>query len=430
MDRRNLSVVILAGGSNSRFWPLRSKSLLSFGGTTLLQQAIDRLWSLNVGPIVVVATPELEQQIGWMQQGLEARPRIAVQREPRGMGDALLAAAGALPELLDAPLAVTQAHDVVEQSLYQRFFDAAGAGDESLITAQRVQQYFPGGYLSIEGDSAAGGPRVTGLVEKPDPGTEPSDLVNIVLHLHRHPRELIDLIRAAYAEPTAADDHYERALAALLPRRRYNALIYDGRWQPIKYPWHVLGAMEVMLAELVPDAVVPEGVSGPVRLGSNVRLFPGARVVGPAWIGDNVVIGNNSLVRGSVIGRGVEIGYGCEIARSFIGDGCTFHHNYVGDSVIGERTSLGFGTVTGNWPFYPPPVRTDVGDGRIKTELEKFGAVIGADSRTGIGTLLSPGVKIGARTFIGPGVVVTRDVPDGRMILLKQETTDQPNPFR
>src|SRR5262249_28746302 len=154
-----------------------------------------------------------------------------------------------------------------------------------------------------------------------------------------------------------------------------------------------------------------EGVSGAVVIEEGARILPSARVVGPAWIGAGSLIGTNSLVRGSIVGRHTEVGFGCEIARSYVGDHCTFHHNYVGDSVIDHHVGLRFGTVTGNWPFYPPPVRSSAGDERLRTGMEKFGAVVGANSRTGIGVLLNPGIKIGARTFVGPGIVLSRDVP-------------------
>lgn len=417
------TVVVLAGGSNRRFWPLRAKSLLPFAGRPLLARHIEALARAGCTRFIVVANDETVEGVRGALTGLPVEAHVVVQPQPRGMGDALLCAAAANPELAREPFLVSQAHDVIDPSFYPQFLAAAGDAD-GLIAAQRVHAYFPGAYLSLTGE------RVTGLIEKPAPGSEPSDLVSLVLHLHRRPAELLDAIHAAYATPADTDDQYERAIDALLPQFCYTVVPYDGPWRAIKYPWHVLGVMELLLAELQPHAALPEGVSGPVVLEEGVRLFPGARVVGPAWIGAGTIIGNHSLVRGSMIGRGVEIGYGCEIARSYVGDRCTFHHNYVGDSVIDHDTSLGFGTVTGNWPFYPPPVRSSMGAERLRTGLDKFGAIIGAASRTGIGVLLNPGVKIGARTFVGPGVVVTRDIPDGRIVLLKQETSETPNPFR
>jgi len=425
MRLREPNVVVLAGGANRRFWPLRAKSLLSLCGQTLLERLLRGLASAGCHRFVVVASPETAAAVAEVVRPLPADVEVTVQSEPRGMGDALLTAAAARPELVRGPLIVTQAHDVVEPTLYQAFLRRAreGAAD-GLLTAKRLRGHFPGGYLTADGE------RVTALVEKPEPGREPSDLVNLVLHFHRHPDLLLARIRDAYATDTDGDDHYERAIAALLPALRYEIFLYEGEWRALKYPWQVLSVTDMLLRALQPTGELPDGVSGAVVLEEGVRLLPGARVVGPAWIGAETVIGTNSLVRGSIIGRHVEVGYGCEIARSYVGDGCTFHHNYVGDSVIDRGVSLGFGTVTGNWPFYPPPVRSTVAGERVRTEMSKLGAVIGAESRTGIGVLINPGVKIGARTFIGPGIVVSRDVPDGRLLLAKQEITEQRNPFR
>ncbi|MBI2761867.1 MAG: NTP transferase domain-containing protein, partial [Chloroflexi bacterium] len=394
-------IVILAGGSNSRFWPLRAKSLLQICGRTLIERHIDAFIAAGCRRFVIVSNAETLEETRAAVSSVGADVALTIQAEPRGMGDAVLTAAAALPELEREPFVVSQAHDVVEPALYQRFLAAASASvGGGLMAAKRVAEYFPGGYLTLDGD------RVTGLVEKPAPGEEPSDLVSFVLHLHRRPGALLDHIRAAYTDLNPGDDHYERAVAALLPTVRYDVLPYEGPWQPIKYPWHVLSVMEMALSELSASTPLPESVSGPVVLEEGVRIFPGARIVGPAWIGAGSIIGNNSLVRGSMLGRHVEVGYGCEVARSAVGDNCTLHHNYVGDSVIDRNVGLGFGTVTGNWPFYPPPVRSTAGGERLRTGFEKFGAIVGADSRTGIGVLLNPGVKVGARSFVGPGVVV------------------------
>jgi NDP-sugar pyrophosphorylase family protein len=419
------AVVVLAGGSNRRFWPLRAKSLLPFCGRSLLERHIEGFIAAGCRRFVVVANAETADAIRRLVAPLPAEVTVTVQAEPRGMGDAVLTAAAAAPELERSAFVVSQAHDVVDPSLYGRFLAAARTtGGDGLLTGQRVREYFPGAYLTLAGE------RVTGLVEKPPPGAEPSDVVSLVLHLHRRPAELLAAIRAAYADPTPADDHYERAIAALLPHRTYQVVRYDGPWRPVKYPWHVLGVMDLLLAGLPPMPDPPEGVIGPVVLEEGVRILPGGRVVGPAWIGAGTLIGTGALVRGSMLGRHVEVGYGCEVARSYVADGAVFHHCYIGDSVIDRNVSMGFGTVTGNFPFYPSPVRSSAEGVRLATGMEKLGAVVGAESRTGIGVLLNPGVKVGARTFIGPGVVVTRDVPDGRLLLVRQEIRDEPNPFR
>jgi bifunctional UDP-N-acetylglucosamine pyrophosphorylase/glucosamine-1-phosphate N-acetyltransferase len=291
---------------------------------------------------------------------------------------------------------------------------------DGAIVGQEVTSYFPGGYLALNNG------RVTAVVEKPPPGSEPSRFVNIVIHLHKRPRRLLEVVRAVYAGEGTRDDHYERALTVLCGELRYRLVPYAGQWQPIKYPWHVLGAMQFFLDRLSPpDGPLPAGVSGTVVL----EDLPGAHVVGPAYVGAGSLIGTGALVRGAMLGARCEVGFGCEVARSYLGDGCILHHNYVGDSVLEGEIGLGFGTVTGNWPFYPPPVRTTVDGERVRTDLEKFGAIIGARVRTGIGVLLNPGVKIGRGTYIGPGVVVQRDVRAGQLLLVKQELIERENPF-
>lgn len=418
-------IVVLAGGSNSRFWPLKGKSLLRFCGRTLLEHQLDAFAEAGCGQAVVVASPETEADARRATARYGDRVRIAVQPVPRGMGDALLTAADATDAAdLDRPWLVTQSHDVVEPEVYTRVLAATTANGDGAIVGQERDGYFPGGYLALHGD------RVTAVVEKPPPGSEPSRFVNLVIHLHKQPRRLLEAVRAVYAGASTRDDHYERALTVLCGELRYQLVPYAGPWQPIKYPWHVLGAMQLFLDRLrPPSGPQPAGVSGPVVIEEGVRILPGAHVVGPAYIGAGSLIGTGALVRGAMVGANCEIGFGCEVARSYLGDRCVLHHNYVGDSVLEGEVALGFGTVTGNWPFYPPPVRTTVDGERVKTEMDKLGAIIGARVRTGIGVLLNPGVKIGRGTYIGPGVVLTRDVREGQLVLVKQELIERENPF-
>jgi UDP-N-acetylglucosamine diphosphorylase / glucose-1-phosphate thymidylyltransferase / UDP-N-acetylgalactosamine diphosphorylase / glucosamine-1-phosphate N-acetyltransferase / galactosamine-1-phosphate N-acetyltransferase len=74
-------------------------------------------------------------------------------------------------------------------------------------------------------------------------------------------------------------------------------------------------------------------------------------------------------------------------------------------------------------------VRSTVAGERLHTGREKFGAVIGARVRTGIGVLLYPGVKVGYGAYIGPGVVVTGDVAARTLSVVRQELQVTENPF-
>jgi NDP-sugar pyrophosphorylase family protein len=418
-------IVVLAGGSNSRFWPLRGKSLLRFCGRTLIEHQLDGFAAAGAADAIVVASPETESDVRAAVARYGERVTVAVQEAPRGMGDALLVAADAAGERLgDRALLVTQAHDVVEPELYSRVLAEVEGPGEGAIAGRELDAYFPGGYLALHGQ------RITAIVEKPPPGSEPSRVVNLVIHLHKRPQRLLEVLRATYQSENTRDDHYERAVTVLCGELRYRLVPYQAAWQPIKYPWHVLGAMAHFLARLTPPpGPAPAGVSGTVVLEEGVRILPGAHVVGPAYIGAGSLIGTGALVRGAMVGRNCDVGFGCEVARSYLGDRCILHHNYVGDSVLEGEIGMGFGTVTGNWPFYPPPVRTTVAGQRTRTELEKFGAIVGAGVRTGIGVLLNPGVKIGRGTYIGPGVVLTRDVREGQLLLVKQELIERGNPF-
>src|SRR5262249_1415325 len=175
-------VVILAGGSNSRFWPLKGKSLLSLCGRTLIEHQLDAFAEAGCGDAAVVPSPESEAAVRATTGRYGARVTVAVQPEARGMGDALLVAAGALSEeQRRRPWLVTQAHDVVDPEVYRRVLaEAAGsnAPDGGAIVGQEVGAYFPGGYLALHGD------RVLARVSKHPPCSGASRVVNLVIRLH------------------------------------------------------------------------------------------------------------------------------------------------------------------------------------------------------------------------------------------------------
>src|SRR4051794_7664882 len=237
------TVLVLAGGVSKRFWPLRDKLLLRFGAYSLLERHIRQLSDLGCERFVVVARPETQADIASMTAGL-GDVRVVVQEQALGMADAVLSAREALTAGGDKAVYATPAHHVVESAMHVGLLDAWANRDASvagLVAAQQVSGYFPGGYLTLYG------PRVTGIVEKPGAGREPSNLVNLVAHVHASAETLLTALQEEQTRP-GDDDAYERALTKLMGRSEYRAHVYDGRWQALKYPWHTLDVVDMLLA--------------------------------------------------------------------------------------------------------------------------------------------------------------------------------------
>jgi UDP-N-acetylglucosamine diphosphorylase / glucose-1-phosphate thymidylyltransferase / UDP-N-acetylgalactosamine diphosphorylase / glucosamine-1-phosphate N-acetyltransferase / galactosamine-1-phosphate N-acetyltransferase len=281
----------------------------------------------------------------------------------------------------------------------------------------RVEEYFPGGYLEVNSEND-----LLHIVEKPTPGEEPGNLVNILVHLHRDPDALLRQIEAVQ---TTRDDVYECALDRMLKAgNRIRVIPYDGFWAPIKYPWHILNVMEHFLdgsdACIAPSARISERacIEGKVILGDNVRVLENAVIRGPTYVGPNSIVGNNALVRDySHIGSNSVIGYCTEVKHSYIGDNCWFHSNYVGDSIIDDDCSLGAGTVLANFRLDEGNIKVKVGEAAVDTGYDKLGAMMGRGCRVGINASIMPGVRVGSHSFVGPHVCLREDLQANKTAL-------------
>jgi bifunctional UDP-N-acetylglucosamine pyrophosphorylase/glucosamine-1-phosphate N-acetyltransferase len=96
------------------------------------------------------------------------------------------------------------------------------------------------------------------------------------------------------------------------------------------------------------------------------------------------------------------------------------HLSYVGDSVIGENCNFGAGTITANYRFDANTIKMMVKDKVVDSGRNKLGAFLGDNVKTGINALFMPGVKVGVNTWVGPNVVVERDLPPNAVVLVRQ----------
>jgi NDP-sugar pyrophosphorylase family protein len=208
--------------------------------------------------------------------------------------------------------------------------------------------------------------------------------------------------------------------------RHVSVVPYTGLWTAIKYPWHIFFAVRQFLDQspgyVSPSARISEKatIEGKVVISDDARVFENAVIKGPVYIGPRSIIGTGSLIREySHIGSDCVVGFSTEIKNSYISDGCWFHMNYIGDSIIGEGCSFGAGTVLSNWRFDEKNIRIKIEGNSVDTGLDKFGAIIGSNSKTGVHVSVMPGVRIGPNSIVGSHVCLEDDLGPDKMVLLE-----------
>lgn len=316
---------------------------------------------------------------------------------------------------------VLSTNDVVDDELSEKAIQAAKGAESGVIVGKTVDSYFPGGYLSVDKKGL-----IIDIVEKPSEGKEPSNLVNIVLHVYNDFPSFLKHLKSAKGK---AEGRYERALAEYIKKAkaRISVLKYAGFWQPIKFPWDVLKVMKYFLEKQEPKIDRSAEISkqaiirGNVYIGPNVKVFENAIIHGPVYIAEGCVIANNALVRESMLGKNCVAGFSTEIARSYLNHDVWTHTNYIGDSIVDSNVSFGSGAVVGNLRFDEENVKTTIKGKREDTGTNKFGVVVGGGARLGVNSSTNPGVKIGRNTFVGANVLAERDILDGKLVLLDQK---------
>jgi bifunctional UDP-N-acetylglucosamine pyrophosphorylase/glucosamine-1-phosphate N-acetyltransferase len=268
------------------------------------------------------------------------------------------------------------------------------------------------------------------IVEKPKHEEAPSNLANAGMYVFS--TEIFDKVRETSA---SARGEWEITDAiSQLSKEKKTVLavkISQDDWVDIGRPWDLLEANRWALERMDHKVcgLVENGAHlvGPVTVAETARIRSGAYIEGPALIDEESDIGPNCYIRSyTSIGKKVRIGNACEIKNSIIMDNVHVGHlSYVGDSILGENCNLGAGTITANYRLDGGTIKMVVKDRVVDSGRTKLGAVLGDNVKAGINALFMPGVKVGCNSWIGPNVVVHRDVLANTVVLLKQNVEER-----
>ena len=171
-------------------------------------------------------------------------------------------------------------------------------------------------------------------------------------------------------------------------------------------PWKWTQLAEKIILEKISTLQSDYKIFNNVAIHSSVVIDSHATLKGPAIISSNCFIGAHSYIRGGVfMDQNVSLGPGCEVKTSFIfADTALAHFNFVGDSLVGSKVNLEAGAIICNHFNERKDktifVRVDGTD--YKTDADKFGAVVGDNTKIGANAVLSPG------TILKPDSIVRR----------------------
>jgi bifunctional UDP-N-acetylglucosamine pyrophosphorylase/glucosamine-1-phosphate N-acetyltransferase len=272
--------------------------------------------------------------------------------------------------------------------------------------------------------------RVKRIVEKPPQGQAPTNLANAGIYVFS--AEIFEKLKQT-AQSSRGELEIPDALSLLInePRPVTAVKIDAKQWLDIGRPWDLLEANRWVLTKMKHkvNGNIENGAHllGPVTVAETARIRSGAYIEGPVHIDEESDVGPNCYIRPyTSIGKKVRIGNACEVKNSILMDhNHVGHLSYVGDSIIGENCNLAAGTITANYRLDNKAVKMMVKDRITDTGRRKLGVVLGDGVKTGINALFMPGVKVGNDSWIGPNVVVNRDLPPKTVMLLKQQAEEK-----
>jgi bifunctional UDP-N-acetylglucosamine pyrophosphorylase/glucosamine-1-phosphate N-acetyltransferase len=433
-----IAAIVLAAGRGKRLKSKRPKVLHEVAGRALVAHVVARLGEIGIARMVVVGPTDirpLEEALAPV--GARMPVELVIQDPPRGTGDAVRIAMGAMGNSAGPVIVANGDTPLVTTSTLRGLldlFESSGAG-AALLTARVADPSGLGRIVRGDGD------RIAAIVEEADADeTEKAiDEINGGIYVFRGDRlrAMLDKVDAENAQ----GEYYLTDVVELLVSSEDVVVAFTGSEEEIAgvntrgqlahvtaatrerivNEWMEKGVSIVDPASTFIDASVEieadatilpfTFLEGDTKISAGAEIGPQTRII-DSEVGPDATV-TFAVVRGSVIGpeasvgpfaslrpgtrldRGAKIGTFVETKETTLGEGSKANHlSYLGDARIGRGVNVGAGTITCNW------------DGQ-----EKHETVIDDDAYISSDTMLVAPVHIGERAATGAGSVVKGDVP-------------------
>ena len=186
-----------------------------------------------------------------------------------------------------------------------------------------------------------------------------------------------------------------------------------------RYPWEALDGIKQMILDLGKklSADEYEQRAEGVWVHKTAKVFLSAYLGAPCIIGPETEVRHCAFIRGSaLVGANCVVGNSVELKNVILFDNVQVpHYNYVGDSILGNKSHMGAGSITSNVKSDKSLVVIRNGEERIETGRKKIGAILGDYVEVGCNSVLNPGTIIGRNSNVYPVSCVRGVVPENRI---------------
>jgi mannose-1-phosphate guanylyltransferase len=333
-----VKAVILAGGFATRLRPLscnRPKILFPIVNKTLLQWTFERLVNNNISEVILAAsyrTETLFKQYRIPRYGIRVTYSRDPLRKPLGTGGPIKKAEKLIGH--KDPFFVLN-EDVFAEAKYAEILKEHERRDATatiaLHEAEDPSRY---GVAELAKDN-----RIKRFIEKPPPGTAPTNLINAGVYVFSpkifqyipQNRE-VSLEREVFPKLVAEGSLYGHVLSGL--------------WMDIGKPEDYLKINKKMLDLVADQQKYKVGdeveIKKPVAIDRNVSIGKRSRIGPHAILGRDVTVGEDARIRGSVVFPGAVIRDFASLDNAIIGEGATIGRNVkIGKNcVIGDHAKI------------------------------------------------------------------------------------------
>ena len=163
-----------------------------------------------------------------------------------------------------------------------------------------------------------------------------------------------------------------------------------------------------------------------VWVSKTVTIPSNATIIGPCIIDHNAEIRSSAFIRGNaIIGKNSVLGNSCEIKNAILYDNVEVpHFNYVGDSILGNYSHMGAGSITSNIKGNKTNVIIK-GKKELVTNLRKVGSFLGDHAEIGCNAVLNPGTIIGVNSTVYPLVMIRGVIESNKIVKSMDNIVDK-----